>query len=135
MGKPKAYSVPSDAPTYTWLPPADNAPLATYEPMLLPLFQTSLPVEGSSAYRTAEVEALPPERAKITSFTIIGGRGAVISREAHPKSNAGVLLRSTTFHAAIPFVTGARIHRVWFRSSQLASAPPATFGVASVRAR
>src|SRR4026208_2584548 len=84
--------------------------------MALPLFQSSLPVAASSAYKTAledrrarcatggfaSLERYSPlASAKTTPLTIAGVRGEIISRETQPGCNVGAPFCSTTLKATI----------------------------------
>src|SRR5689334_16160467 len=95
--------------------------------MVLPLFHISLPVAPSRAYSTAFVRASPPDRAKTTPFTIMGGRGEARSRDTHPDSSAGAPLCSTSFQAVMELAAGTSNQRVPEVSCQLASAPAVEF--------
>src|SRR5262249_53903748 len=133
--------------------PPDNAVPCVNEVIVVPLFQSSLPVVPSSAYRTAcdercarcaAVILLSPERnsplevTKTTPLMIVGGSGETSSREAQPGCSVGAPFCSTTFQAttaplvtavwkpasaACPSSVGARIQRMPPASCQLASAP------------
>jgi hypothetical protein len=132
---------------------------------VLPLFHSSLPVAASSAYNTA-LDALwaagasvsspslernsPPESAKTTPLTIVGGSGETMSRETQPGRSRGVPFSSNTLNATIePFLTspfpaanpapvatepaaGANTQRVPAESCQLANEPAAKFAIENV---
>src|SRR6185436_17556942 len=72
---------------------------STWPAMVVPLFQSSLPVLPSSAYKTAGLAAEPPERAKTRPFTTMGGSGAVRSRDAQPGWSDSLPPWSTTLNA------------------------------------
>src|SRR4051794_5627799 len=95
--------------------------------MVLPLDHSSLPVNGSSTYKTALADwrtrsamlnfasagrYSPLETANITPFTMIGVNGEIISRETQPGSNLKVPLFSVSRHATIAPAEGERIQRV-----------------------
>src|SRR5687767_10082590 len=86
---PNAYTVLSDVTTYTCPVPADMPALAV-DVIVVPLVQSSFPVAGSSAYRTAFALALPLASANTTPFTTIGVRGFT----------SGLRQRSVTLFAA-----------------------------------
>src|SRR5215475_14435211 len=139
--------------------PPDNAAPRVNEVIVVPLFQSSLPVTPSSAYRTARDERCarcaevnlpspernsPPEVTKTTPLIIVGGSGETRSREAQVGCNVSAPFCSTSFQAttaplgAAPLnprsaacapAAGARIQRAPLGSCQLASAPGAKSAV------
>ncbi len=109
---PKAQTVLSAVTAYTWAVPAER-PAEARAVMLEPLFHSSFPLAGSSAYRTAfGPPSRPLESANTTPLTIMAARGATSGRDTHPSSSAGAPPDCTRLYATTESPVAARIQRV-----------------------